>query len=54
MNKRAQRKKFNTKLENFMSQIRFLHILNNMNPNEVYNSEDPIFPGYYPIDENGR
>ena len=48
-NKKAQRKKFNDRLENFMSQVRFLHILNNMNPNEVYNENDPIFPGYYSL-----
>jgi hypothetical protein len=49
MNKRAQRKKFNDRLETFMSQVRFLHIMNNMSPNEVYNENDPNFPGYYPL-----
>jgi hypothetical protein len=49
LNKRAQRKKFNDRLETFMSQVRFLHIVNNMSPNEVYNENDPHFPGYYPL-----
>jgi hypothetical protein len=50
-NKRAQRKKFNDRLESFMSQVRFLHIVNNMNPSDVYNENDPIFPGYYPMND---
>jgi hypothetical protein len=32
-----------------MSQIRFTHILKKMHPSEVYNDEDPYFPGYYPM-----
>ena len=36
-----------------MSQIRFLHILNNMNPSQVYNQHDPNFPGYYPLKDMG-
>jgi hypothetical protein len=53
LNKKAQRRKFNDRLENFMSQIRFLHILNNMNPSQVYNQNDPNFPGYYPLKDLG-
>ena len=52
MNKRAQRRKFNDRLENFMSQVRFLHILNNLDRSQVYNENDPIFPGYFPLNDS--
>jgi hypothetical protein len=31
-----------------MAQIRFVHTLNNLDKSEVYNKNDPMFPGFYP------
>jgi hypothetical protein len=34
-----------------MSQIRFMHMLNNLDPGQVYNEKDPNFPGYFPLND---
>lgn len=52
MNKKQQRYRFNEKLETMMSQIRFLHQVNNLKMQDVYNDFDPNFPGYAPYEDN--
>lgn len=34
-----------------MAQIRYVHALKHMNPLEVYNDKDPIFPGVFPLND---
>lgn len=51
MNKKNQRQRFNIKLENFMAQIRFLNAVEKMKPADVYNINDPNYPGQFPINE---
>lgn len=51
LNKRAQRVKYNGRLETFMAQIRYVHALKHMNPLEVYNDKDPVFPGVFPLND---
>jgi hypothetical protein len=48
LNKKAQRLKFDSQLEQMMAQIRFFHSMKNINKEDVYNEEDPIFPGIFP------
>lgn len=31
-----------------MAQIRFLHSMNNLKEEDVYNDNDPMFPGFFP------
>ena len=35
-----------------MSQIRFLHSMNNLKEEDVYNDQDPMFPGFFPQNDS--
>lgn len=48
--KLGERQKEYHKLENIMAKIRLTHELSRINLNDVYNFEDPQFPGELPID----
>lgn len=48
LNKKNQRIRFDAELEQMMAQIRFIHSMNNLKDEDVYNEHDPLFPGFYP------
>ena len=50
-NKKAQRKRLNMQLEQHMAELRFMHSLNNLNLGDVYNDQDPNFPGWAPFED---
>jgi myo-inositol-1-phosphate synthase len=48
MNKKVQRRRYNVQLESLMSEIRFVHVLNNLNTEDVINYDDPYFTNAKP------
>jgi hypothetical protein len=51
MNKKLQRRRYNAQLENYMSQIKFMHYLNNFKVGDVLNFDDPNHPNRYPTQD---